>query len=168
VGLLFGGGITFIAHIKSNPQKFRKQQISDVSHNKPRRMAGKDITMKSLFEQLGGTYHREGDYLIPDLELPDEGKTPIGIWGQRHGHWLKREHRALYDNLLYSFKLHAHLVEADERAERMFAQLSAEMAKREGVTEALKATDQMEWVRRMNGIRARAEEVVYSEVIYRL
>lgn len=122
--------------------------------------------MKSLFEQLGGTYHWEGDYLIPDITLPDEDETPVGIWGQRHGRWLKQEHRALYDNLLYSFKLHAHLVETDERAERMLDQLTADMAKREGVTEALKAADQMAWVQRMNSIRARAEEVVYAEVIY--
>ena len=121
-----------------------------MSHNKKAAYAGKDITMKSFFEQLGGTYHWEGDYLIPDLALPDENEKPIGIWGQRHGRWLKHEHRALYDNLLYSFKLHAHLVEADERAKRMFTQLTAEMAKREGVTEALKAADQMEWVRRMS------------------
>lgn len=122
--------------------------------------------MKSLFEQLGGTYHWEGDYLIPDLALPDEDEQPIGIWGQRHGNWLMQEHHALYDNLLYTFRLHSHLVEVDKRAERMFGQLTAEMAKREGVTEALKASDQMEWVQRMNGIRARAEEVVYAEVIY--
>ena len=122
--------------------------------------------MKSLFEQLGGTYHWEGDYLIPDLNLPDEDEKPIGIWGQRHGRWLKQEHRALYDNLLYSFKLHAHLVEANEHAERMLDQLTAEMAKREGITETLKAADQMAWVQRMNSIRARAEEVVYAEVIY--
>ena len=122
--------------------------------------------MKSLFEQLGGTYHWEGDYLIPNLELPGEDEKPIGIWGQRHGRWLKQEHRALYDSLLYSFKLHTHLVEANERAERMLDQLTAEMAKREGVTEALKAADQMAWVQRMNSIRARAEEVVYAEVIY--
>ena len=124
--------------------------------------------MKSLFEQLGGTYHWEGDYLIPDLALPDEDEQPIGIWGQRHGNWLKQEHRALYDNLLYSFKLHTHLAEADERAERMLAELTAEMAAHEGVTEALKASDQMEWVQRMNGIRARVEEVVYAEVVYAL
>ena len=124
--------------------------------------------MKSLFEQLGGTYHWEGDYLIPDLGLPDEDETPIGIWGQRHGRWLKREHRALYDNLLYSFKLHAHLVEVDERAERMLNQLTAEMAKRECVTEALKAANQMAWVQHMNNIRARAAEVIYNEVIYTL
>ena len=112
------------------------------------------------------TYHREGDYLIPDLIAPESPN--IGIWGQRHGNWLKQEHHALYDNLLYTFKLHSHLVEANERAERMLDQLTAEMAKREGVTEALKASDQMEWVRRMNGIRVRAEEVVYSEVVYAL
>ena len=72
----------------------------------------------------------------------------------------------MYDNLLYSFKLHTHLVEANERAERMLDQLIADMAMREGVTEALKAADQMAWVQRMNGIRARAEEIVYSEVVY--
>lgn len=72
----------------------------------------------------------------------------------------------MYDNLLYSFKLHDHLIEADERAERLLDHLTAEMAKREGITEALKAFDQMEWVRRMNSIRARAEDAVYAEVIY--
>ena len=122
--------------------------------------------MKSLFEQIGGTYHWEGDYLIPDLALPEADEQPIGIWGQRHGRWLKQKHRALYDNLLYSFKLHSHLVEANERAERMLDQLTAEMAKREGVTEALKVSDQMVWVGAMNNIRARAEEVVRTELIY--
>ena len=122
--------------------------------------------MKSLFEQLGGTYHWEGDYLIPDLELPDEDETPIGIWGQRHECWLKQEHRALYHNLMLTWNLHDHLAEVDERAERMLDQLTAEMAQREGVTEALKAADQMTWVQRMNSIRARAEEAVYAEVIY--
>ena len=122
--------------------------------------------MKSLFEQLGGTYHWEGDYLIPDLELPNEDETPIGIWGQRHERWLKQEHRALYHSLMYTYKLHDHLTEVDERAERMLTELTAELAKREGVTEALKASDQMEWVRRMNNIRVRVEEVIYNEVIY--
>ena len=72
----------------------------------------------------------------------------------------------MYDSLLYSFKLHTHLVEANERAERMLAQLTAEIAKREGVTETLKASDQVEWVQHMNNIRARVEEIVYAEVIY--
>ena len=124
--------------------------------------------MKSLFEQPGGTYHWEGDYLIPDLVLPDEDGQPIWIWGQRHGNWLKQKHHALYDNLLYTFKLHSYLVEANERAERMLDQLITEMAKREGVTEALKASNQMEWVQRMNGIRARAEEVIYNEIVHAL
>lgn len=122
--------------------------------------------MKPLFERLGGTYHWEGDYLIPNLVLPDEDETPIGIWGQRHERWLKQAHRALYHNLMFTYKLHAHLVEVDERVERMLNQLTAEMAKREGVTEALKAADQIEWVRRMNSIRSRAEEVVYMDVVY--
>ena len=124
--------------------------------------------MKSLFEQLGGTYHWEGDYRIPDLALPKADKQPIGIWGQRHGNWLKQEHRALYDSLLYTFKLYTHLAEVDERAERMLDQLTADMAKREGVTEALKAEDQMTWVQRMNSIRARAEEIIYSKIVNNL
>ena len=122
--------------------------------------------MKSLFEQLGGTYHWEGDYLIPDLELPDEDEKPIGIWGQRHEWWLKQEHRALYHNLMFTWKLHDHLAEVDERAERMLAQLTAEMAKREGITDTLKAADQMEWVRRMNNINERVAEVICTEIIY--
>ena len=121
--------------------------------------------MRSLFEELGGTYHREGDYLIPDLVLSSEDERPIGIWGKRHEQWLKQEHRALYHNLMFTWKLRAHLAEVDERAEQMFSSLIDEMARREGVTEALKAADQMEWVQRMNSIRARAEEIIYCAVI---
>ena len=124
--------------------------------------------MKSLFEELGGTYHREGDYLIPDLVLPDEDECPIGIWGQRHERWLKQEHRGLYHSLTFTWKLHEHLIEVDERAERLFKRLTDEMAEREGVTEQLKATDQIAWVGAMNSIRARAEEIVYNEVIHAL
>ena len=122
--------------------------------------------MKSLFEELGGTYHREGDYLIPDLVLPDEDERPIGIWGQRHEQWLKQEHLALYHNLMFTWKLHEHLVEVDKRAEHMFSQLTEEMARRESVSEVLKATDQIEWIRRMNNIRTRVEEIIFTEVIY--
>ena len=124
--------------------------------------------MKSLFEKLGGTYHREGDYLIPDLVLPDEDERPIGIWGQRHERWLKQEHRALYHSLMFTWKLHEHLVEVDERAEHLFKRLTDEMAERGGVTEQLKARDQMAWVGAMNNISARAEEIVYNEVIHAL
>lgn len=124
--------------------------------------------MKSLFEELGGTYHREGDYLIPDLVLPDEDKRPIGIWGQRHERWLKQEHQGLYHSLMFTWKLHEHLVEVDERAERLFERLTDEMAGRGGVTDQLKATDQMAWVGAMNNIRARAEEIVYDKIIHAL
>lgn len=124
--------------------------------------------MKSLSEKLGGTYHREGDYLIPDLVLPDEDERPIGIWGQQHERWLKQEHRALYHSLMFTWKLHEHLVEVDERAEHLFKRLTDEMAERGGVTEQLKARDQMAWVGAMNNIRARAEEIVYNEVIHAL
>lgn len=124
--------------------------------------------MKSLFEELGGTYHLEGDYLIPDLVLPDEDERPIGIWGQRHKHWLKQEHRGLYHSLMFTWKLHEHLVEVDERAEHLLKRLTDEMAELEGVTEQLKATDQIAWVGAMNNIRTRAEEIVYNEVIHAL
>ena len=124
--------------------------------------------MKSLFEELGDTYHREGDYLIPDLVLPDEDERPIGIWGQRHKHWLKQEHRGLYHSLMFTWKLHEHLVEVDERAEHLLKRLTDEMAELEGVTEQLKATDQIAWVGAMNNIRTRAEEIVYNEVIHAL
>lgn len=124
--------------------------------------------MKSLFEELGGTYHLEGDYLIPDLVLPDDDERPIGVWGQRHEHWLKQEHQGLYHSLVFTWKLHEHLVEVDERAERLFKQLTDEMAERDGVTEQLKARDQMAWVGAMNNVRARAEEIVYNEVIHAL
>lgn len=121
--------------------------------------------MTSLFEELGGTYHREGDYLIPDLALPFEDERPIGIWGQRHERWLKQEHRALYHSLMVTWKLHEHLAEVDERAEYLFNWLTDEMAKRDGVTEQLKARDRMAWVGAMNNIRARAEEIICSEII---
>ena len=124
--------------------------------------------MKSLFEELGGTYHREGDYLIPDLVLPDEDERPIGVWGQRYERWLKQEPRGLYHSLVFTWKLHEHLVEVDERAERLFKRLTNEMTERDGVTEQLKARNQMAWVGAMNNIRARAEEIVYNEVIYAL
>lgn len=124
--------------------------------------------MKSLYEQLGGTYHWEGDYLIPDLALSDEDERPVGIWGQRHERWLRQKHRALCHNLMFTYKLHVHLAEVDERAEDMFTQLTAEMAKREGMTEDMKASDQMEWVMRMNRIRARAEEIIYSKIVNNL
>lgn len=122
---------------------------------------------KSLFEQMGGTYTQQGDYVLPNLILPAENQ-PIGIWGQRHARYLKRYHKILYYNLLSSGKLNAHLAEIDRQAEEMFFRLVKQMAEREGVTEQLKAKNQMEWVRMMNNIRNMATEIVYAEIIYPL
>ena len=121
---------------------------------------------KSLFEQTGGTYVRQGDYLIPDLTLLTEAEQPIGIWGQRHARHLKQHHKVLYMNLLTSGKLNSYLADIDKQAEDMLFRLVKQMAKREGVTEALKVENQMEWVGRMNNIRNRATELVNAELIY--
>ena len=120
--------------------------------------------MKSLYEQLGGTYHQEGDYLIPDLVPPPS--PHIGIWGERRRQYLLKNREPIYTAMLLSGKLNAHLEEVDRRAEEMAFHLVDQMAQIEGVTEQLKATDQMAWVGAMNNIRARAEEVVYTELIY--
>lgn len=123
---------------------------------------------KSLFEQMGGTYTQQGDHILPNLTLPTKEKQPIGIWGQRHARHLKQHHKILYYNLLTSGKLNAHLSEIDRQAEEMFFRLVKQMAEREGVTEQLKAQNQMEWVRRMNNIRNRAAEIVNTEIMYSL
>ena len=122
---------------------------------------------KSIFEQMGGTYTQQGDYILPNLILPtEEEQQYIGIWGQRHRRYLKQHHKILYYNLLTSGKLNAHLAEIDRQAEDLFFRLVKQMAEREGVTEQLKAEDQMKWVRRMNNIRNRSAEIVNSEVIF--
>ena len=124
------------------------------------------IFMKSLFEQMGGTYHQEGDYLIPNLTLPDEPEYQIGKYGRMRRSYLKAHRPVLYANFLTSGTLHRHLAEIDQACnERMEIVVSA-MAKQEGVTESLKAADQMEWVHRMNSIRSRAEEIVLTELVY--
>ena len=119
---------------------------------------------KSLFEQMDGTYTQQGDYVLPNLILTAENQ-PIGIWGQRHARYLKQHHRILYYYLLTSGKLNAYLTEIDRQAEYIFFWLVKQMAKREGVTEQLKAENQMEWVGRMNNIRNRATEIVNAELI---
>ena len=122
---------------------------------------------KTLFEQMGGTYTQQGDYILPNLTLPAEEKQkPIGIWGQRHARYLKQHHRILYYNLLTSGKLNAHLAEIDRQAENMFSRLVKQMAERRGVTERLKAADQMTWVGKINAIRSAAMKIVNNEVIY--
>ena len=109
------------------------------------------------------TYHREGDYLLPDLLPPDAPK--IGVWGMRRRDYLKKYHDGIYTGLLLSGKLNAHLEEIDRSANEMFDLLIQQYAAREGVTEELKAQDQMEWVRRMNGIRERATEAILADLI---
>ena len=120
----------------------------------------------TLFEQMGGTYTQVGDYLLPNLTLPEVGQNPIGIWGQRHARHLKQHHKVLYMNLLTSGKLKGYLADIDEQAEDMFSRLVKEMAKRQGITEQIKAADQMAWVRKMNAIRNTAMEVVNKELIF--
>lgn len=108
----------------------------------------------SLFERMGGTYHREGDYFLPNL-LPPE-IISVGIWGQRRKHYLKTQREPIYTALLLSGKLDSHLSEVDAQAKAMFSQLVKQLAEREGITEQLRAEDQMEWVRQMNNVRKRS------------
>ena len=122
--------------------------------------------MKSLFEQIGGTYTKQGDYRLPNLTLPAEEERPIGVWGQRRLRYLKQHHKVLYYNLLTSGKLNSHLADIEEEAQSLFSRLVKEYAEKEGVSEQLKAANQMAWVPRMNNIRERATEVVNSEVVF--
>lgn len=121
---------------------------------------------KTIFEEMGGTYTQVGDYLFPDLKLPEEEPQPIGVWGQRHRRYLKEHRRATYATLFTGGKLNSHLADIDWQAEAMFSRLVKQMAEAEDVTEALKAADPMEWVGRMNNIRNRAMEIVNTELIY--
>ena len=121
--------------------------------------------MKSLYEQMGGTYHWEGDYLIPDLELPEEDR-PVGIWGKRHLRYIKQERKLLYTELLTSGRLNSYLAEINAQAEERMFLLTEQMAQCEGITEQLKAQDQMAWVQGMNNIKAQAMEIVNHELIY--
>ena len=112
------------------------------------------------------TYSRCGDYFIPDLTLQEEELPPIGKYGRMRKRYLKEQHPVLFSELLLSGQLFPHLVEIDEACEGRMELLVLQMAKREGITEQLKATDQMEWVRRMSSIRSRAEEIVLHELVY--
>ncbi len=124
-------------------------------------------TKKSFFEQNGGTYTQIGDILLPNLTIGEAEQSPIGKYGRMRKRYLKEQHPVLYSELLVAGKLYLHLLEIDEACERRMELLTNQMAQREGVTEELKAADQMEWVRRMNSIRNRAEEIVLSELVHR-
>ena len=122
---------------------------------------------KTIFEQMGGTYTRVGDYYLPNLKLPEEEKQAnIGVWGMRHKRFLKENHRVLYANLMTSGKLVAYLDDIEQQATAMFLRLVKELAEKENVTEELKETDQMLWVQKMNNIRNRATEIVNAKLIY--
>lgn len=126
--------------------------------------------MKQHFtdEKTGINYTLQGDYYLPDLALPAEEQQPIGIWGQRHLRHIKQNQRVLYTNLLTSGKLNSYLADINRQAEDMFFRLVKQMAEREGVTEQLKADNQMAWVGRMNDIRSRATEIVNNDLIITL
>ena len=124
--------------------------------------------MKQHFtdEKTGIRYTLQGDYYLPDLALPAEEQQPIGIWGQRHLRHLKQNRRVLYTNLLTSGKLNSYLVDIEQQAQDLFSRLVKDLAEKENVTEELKATDMMLWVRNMNNIRNRATEKVNADIIY--
>ena len=122
---------------------------------------------KTIFEEMGGTYVRQGDYNLPCQSLPAEKENkPVGVWGQRHLCYLKQHRKVLYTNLLTSGMLNSYLADIDEQAEDMFFRLVKQLAEKENVTEKLKAENQMLWVRKMNNIRNRVTEVVKYELIY--
>ena len=121
---------------------------------------------KVIYDEKNGLwYELQGDYYIPCLKVPEQEEKPIGVWGQLRLQHLKQHHKILYTNLLISGKLNDHLVETDEQAEDMFSRIIKQMAEREGVTEQLKAKDQMAWVGRMNNIRNNAFEIIMLELI---
>ena len=121
----------------------------------------------TIFEQTGGTYTQVGDYMLPDL-LPaeEEKEANIGVWATRHKRYLKQNHKVFYYNLLTSSKLNSYLVDIEQQAQQLFLRLVKDLAEKENVTEELKATDQILWVRKMNNIRNRATEIVNAELIY--
>ena len=123
---------------------------------------------KVIYDEKNGLwYELQGDYYIPCLNLPEEGQQPIGVWGQRHLRHIKQNRKVLYLNLLTSGKLNGYLADIDKQAEVMLSRLVKQMTEREGITEQLKADNQMEWVGRMNNIRQRATETVNIDIIYR-
>ena len=122
--------------------------------------------MKSLFEQMGGTYREENGYLIPNLTLPEEEQVEIGIWGQRRLEYIKHHRKGFYTSLAIGCELNRYLADINKQAEEMFDALIKQFKQTEGITEQLKADDQMEWLARMNNIRQRATEIVNEELIF--
>ena len=122
---------------------------------------------KVIYDEKNGLwYELQGDYYIPCLKLYEEEQQPIGVWGQRHLRYIKQNRKVLYLSLLPSVKLNGYLADLDKQAEELFTRLIKQMAERDGITEKLKADNQMEWVGRMNNIRSRATEIVNHDIIY--
>ena len=121
---------------------------------------------KTIFEEMGGTYIRHGDYLIPCLTLPEEEQRFIGVWGQRHLRYLKEYSRSVYLNLLTSGRLNDYLADIEEQAQERFERIVEQMKQAQGITDQLKAENQMEWVARINNVQACAREIVDKEIIY--
>ena len=122
---------------------------------------------KFIYDEINGLwYELQGDYYIPCLKLPDEEQKEIGIWGMRHLEYLKHHRKATYNCLQAEFKLNSYLYDINSQAENLFENLVKELKQSEGITEQLKAENQMEWVARMNNIRQRAAEIVNKEMIY--
>ena len=119
--------------------------------------------MKSTYETMGGNYQPNGNYLMPDFEVPESPK--VGVWGERRRKYLREHQQALYTAMMLSDTLNTHLEEVDRTATEMFDRLTSQLAKQEGITEQLKTTNQMEWVQQMNNVRNRAAEVVWKELI---
>ena len=124
--------------------------------------------MKKNFtdKRTGISYTLQGDYYLPDLELPAEEQQPIGVWGQRHLRYIKQHRKALYTNLLTSGKLNSYLADIEKQAQDLFLRLVNDLAEKENVTEELKATDMMLWVQKVNNIRNRATEIVNTNIVY--
>ena len=121
---------------------------------------------KTIFEELGGKYERQGDYLIPCIALPAEEEQPIGTWGQRHLDYLKQYRKVTYTNLLTSGKLNTYLADINRQAQERFERLIEGMKQAQGITERLKEENALEWVQHLNNIRACARETVNKEIIY--
>lgn len=159
---------------------FHKELIIQPQHNKSatvvlnlfhtkRLHLKEEMMMKSLYEELGGTYTLGDDgMLYPDLAIGDKDSRPIGKWGRMHMKYLEAEHPGLYERLILKGTLNRHLADANERAIRMLERLIVQMAAKEGITESLKKAQSLEWVSRMNSIRSRAEEIILYEVILTL
>ena len=122
---------------------------------------------KYIFDESNGLwYELQGDYYLPCLKLPEGEQQPVGLWGQRHLNYMRENKRVLLSNLQISGKLNIYLADIDKQAEEMFSRLVSQMAEREGVTERLKADNQMEWIQRINSIRNRAIEIVNTGIIF--